>query len=518
MPQNQVHDNTSTSTAAGIALEINDSPVALAAIDLGSNSFHMIVATLQDGQIQVLDRIKEPVRLACGLTNDNCLDAAVAARAIDCLQRFGQRVRDIKPENLRAVGTNTLRKADSCQGFMELAQSALNHSIEIISGIEEARLIYLGVAHSMPDAGGKRLVVDIGGGSTELIIGEGFAPQMLESLYMGCVAMSQHYFSDGSITKSAMRKAMHSARVELEPIKRRYRELGWSLAIGSSGTIRAIRDVVTQAGWSDNGITAESLTMLRETLIELGHIDALQLQGLSESRRSVLAGGVAILSAVFEALNISRMLYSPGALREGVIYDMVGRLHHQDMRETTVIAFANRYQVDLRQAQQVEATALHLLNQVAATWQLNTEVSTQWLHWASYLHEIGLVIAHSKYHKHGAYLIEHSDLPGFSQRDQDVLSRLVLAHRRKLGPNILDGLPASIRSITLKLMVLLRLAVILNRDRSENALPEITASCEAEKITLKFPPAWLDNNPLTVTGLDVERKILNDHGFKLHYT
>ncbi|MGB5398522.1 MAG: exopolyphosphatase [Gammaproteobacteria bacterium] len=498
-------------------MDNNDSPVSLAAIDLGSNSFHMIVATLQDGQIQVLDRIKEPVRLASGLTDDHSLDAKVAERAIECLQRFGQRVRDISPENLRAVGTNTLRKADRCVGFMDQAQGALNHSIEVISGIEEARLIHLGVAHSMPDDGGKRLVVDIGGGSTELIIGEGYDPILLESLYMGCVNLSQEYFSDGNISKSAMRKAMHSARMELEPIKRRYRNLGWNLAIGSSGTIRAIRDVVRQAGWSDNGITAESLKTLRNTMIELGHTDALQLDGLSESRRSVFAGGVAVLSAVFDALDISRMLYSTGALREGVIYDLVGRLHHHDMRETTVIALANRYQVDLRQAQQVEATALHLLKQVEEAWELDTETATQWLHWASYLHEIGLVIAHSMYHKHGAYLIEHSDLPGFSQRDQRLLSRLVLAHRRKLKQSILEELPESVRGISLKLMVLLRLAVILNRDRSENALPDFRATCEADKLILKFPEEWLHNNLLTVTGLDAERKILKGHGFKLRY-
>lgn len=478
----------------------------------------MIVARLQGNQLQILDRLKEPVRLASGLTGDNCLDEQVARRALDCLQRFGQRVRDISPENLRAVGTNTLRKAHSCGGFIDLAQNSLNHSIEVISGIEEARLIYLGVAHSMPDPGGRRLVVDIGGGSTELIIGEGFNPIQLESLYMGCVNLSQRFFADGVITKEAMRNAVLSARLELQPVKRIYQKLGWTQATGSSGTIRAIRDVIINAGWSDNGITPDALKKLRASMISLGHTDALKLEGLSENRRPVFPGGVAILSAVFDALKINRMLHSTGALREGVVYDLMGRLHHQDIRESTVVALAKRYQIDQQQAQQVEHTTLALLDQVADAWKLDIEAARQWLHWASCLHEIGLVIAHSKYHKHGAYLIEHSDLPGFSLRDQQFLATLIIAHRRKLKQPILETLPASMRSIGLRLMILLRLAVMLNRDRSDKALPFIEAAATEDKITLLFPPDWLSSHRLTATGLETEKKSLKNLGFKLRYT
>lgn len=495
-----------------------DNSAALAAIDLGSNSFHMIVARLQDDQLQILDRLKEPVRLASGLGKDNLLDEKVARRALDCLQRFGQRVRDIAPDNLRAVGTNTLRKAQSCSDFLDQAQAALNHSIEVISGIEEARLIYLGVAHSLPDPGGQRLVVDIGGGSTELVIGEGIDPIKLESLYMGCVGLSQRFFADGNITKEAMQKAILAARLELQPIKRVYRKLGWSMATGSSGSIRAIRNVVTRAGWSENGITPDALKKLRTEMVRLGHSDALKLEGLSENRRPVFAGGVAILSAVFDALKIDRMLHSSGAVREGVIYDLVGRLHHEDIRDATVLSLAKRYQTDPQQAQQVEASTLNLLDQVGDAWQLNIEDARQWLHWASQLHEVGLVIAHSKYHKHGAYLIENSDLPGFSLRDQHFLATLILAHRRKLKQALLDTLPTSMRSIGLKLIILLRLSVIFKRDRSDEALPVIKVTASDDKISLSFPDQWLSSNRLTETSLETERKILKSLGIKLRYT
>ncbi|MEE9422170.1 MAG: exopolyphosphatase [Gammaproteobacteria bacterium] len=499
-------------------MKTNETSSEMAAIDLGSNSFHMIVARLQDNQLQILDRIKEPVRLASGLNDDNRLDDKVAQRALECLQRFGQRVRDIAPENLRAVGTNTLRKAHSCGGFLDQAQTALNHSIEIISGIEEARLIYLGAAHSLPDSGGQRLVVDIGGGSTELIIGEAFDPIELESLYVGCVGLSQRFFADGNITKESMRSAMLAARLELQPVKRLFRKLGWTLATGSSGTIRAIRDVVTHAGWSDNGISAEALKKLRTEMIRLGHTDALKLEGLSENRRPVFPGGVAILSAVFDALKLDRMLHSTGAVREGVIYDLVGRLHHQDIRETTVLALAKRYQVDLQQAQQVEKSALDLLDQVAKAWQMDVDEARQWLHWASYLHEIGLVIAHSRYHKHGAYLIENSDLPGFSVRDQNFLATLILAHRRKLKPVTLEMLPASMRAVGLRLMIILRLSVILNRGRSDETLPTIKISASDDKISLLFPEQWLAINRLTDSSLETEIKILKNMGIKLRYS
>lgn len=500
-------------------LNNSDEPRTLAAIDLGSNSFHMIVARVQNGQLQLLDRLREPVRLAEGLTREHDLKPEVAARAIDCLQRFGQRVRDLPADSVRAVGTNTLRRAQASTGFTEQAQNALGHPIEIISGIEEARLVYLGVAHSLSDPGGRRLVVDIGGGSTELIIGEEFNAVWLESLYMGCVGMTQRFFSDGSITKAAMKKAILAARLELQPVRHTFRRLGWTVATGSSGTIRTVRDVVREAGWSESGITADSLKKLRAQLIACGSADAINYPAVNPDRKPVFAGGVAILSAVFQSLKIEQMLHSSGALREGAVYDLLGRIQHRDVREATIQALTQRYQVDAPQAARVEATALKLLEQVQQTWKLRSEDSRQWLRWASLLHEAGRIIAHSQYHRHGAYLVEHSDLPGFSVRDQRFLATLLVSHRRKFRSAPFDVLPKPMRTIAVRLCILLRLSVLLHRGRSEKTgpVPELEIS-EKHSMHLQFPPDWLDEHPLTRADLEVEKKYLKNQDFQLKFT
>jgi len=490
----------------------------LAAVDLGSNSFHMIVGRFQNGQLQIIDRLREPVRLAAGLTDRHQLEPVVAQRALDCLERFGQRVRDLDPENVRAVGTNTLRRMQSSAGFLDQAQQALGHSIEVISGIEEARLIHLGVAHSLPDPGGRRLVVDIGGGSTELIIGEGLVPVQLESLYMGCVSMSERFFGDGTIRKSNMKDAILAARLELQPSRQVFRRLGWSMATGSSGTIRTIRDVVLERGWSDNGISADSLKQLRSAMVEAGHAAKIGFTAVSEDRKPVFAGGVAILSAVFHALKIERMLHSSGALREGLLYDLIGRIQHQDMREATVQALAGRYHVDREQAQRVEQSAFMLLDNVAAAWQLRLEDARQWLHWAALLHEVGLVIAHSGYHKHGAYLIEYSDLAGFSRRDQRLLAAMVRSHRRKFRRSVIDSLPSGMRGMATRLAILLRLAVLLHRNRSDQAPPAVRVSAQDDCIALAFPDHWLDKHALTRADLTIERKHLKNTGIRLEFS
>ncbi len=490
----------------------------LAAVDLGSNSFHMIVGRFQGGQLQLIDRLREPVRLAAGLTDRHQLDPAVAQRALDCLERFGQRVRDLDPDNVRAVGTNTLRRMQSSARFLDQAQQALGHSIEVISGIEEARLIHLGVAHSLPDPGGRRLVVDIGGGSTEIIVGEGLVPVQLESLYMGCVSMSERFFGDGSIRKASMKDAILAARLELQASKQRFRRLGWSMATGSSGTIRTIRDVVLERGWSDHGIGADSLKKLRTALVETGHADKIDFAAVSDDRKPVFAGGVAILSAVFHALKIERMLHSTGALREGLLYDLIGRIQHQDVRESTVQAMARRYHVDMEQAQRVEQTALMLLDSVAAPWQLRLDDSGQWLHWAALLHEMGLLIAHSGYHKHGAYLVEYSDLAGFSRRDQRLLAALVRSHRRKFRKSVIDVLPSSMRGTATRLAILLRLAVLLHRNRSHQAPPDIRVTAQGDCIALAFPNNWLEKHALTSADLAIERKYLKHTGIRLEFS
>jgi len=496
-------------------LSDSDNTQSLAAIDLGSNSFHMIVGRLQNGQLQIIDRLREPVRLAAGLDDNQQLHPDVAECALDCLRRFGQRVHGLQPGNIRAVGTNTLRIARTNIGFIEQAQEALGHRIEVISGIEEARLIHLGVAHSLADPGGQRLVVDIGGGSTELIIGEGFRPVYLESLYMGCVNISQRFFADGVISKKAIKDAILAARLELQASKETLRRLGWSMATGSSGTIRTVRDVVRESGWSDSGITAESLKQLRNTLIDIGQAERIDFPAVNEDRKPVFAAGVAILSAVFQALKIDRMQYSSGAVREGLLYDLLGRIQHRDIREATVQSLTQRYHVDLDQAQRVEKTAIALANQLIQQWQLCREDIDLWLHWAALLHETGLVIAHNLYHKHGAYLVEYSDLAGFSLLDQGFLAILVRCHRRKFRRQLVETLPEDRQEKAIRLAILLRLSVLLHRNRSPAEDPEIRISATEQSIQLKFPQGWLEEHPLTLADLDQERKYLKPVSFKL---
>lgn len=477
----------------------------------------MIVGRVQNDQLQVIDRLREPVRLAAGITDADQLEPKTRRNALDCLQRFGQRIRELPDDSVRVVGTNTLRRIQSDNRFLADAQQALGHAIDIISGIEEARLVHLGVAHSLSEQGVQRLVVDIGGGSTEIIIGQGFSPLRLESLYMGCVSMSQRFFADGAISKSAMKQAILAARLELQPHKQIFRQLGWSLAIGSSGTIRTIRDLVMEAGWCDNGISAEALKILRDTLIELGHTDNIDFDSVSDDRKQVLAGGVAVLSAVFQALKIDRMLHSSGALREGLLYEQLGRIRHHDIREATVQSLAQRYHVDLQQAQRVEDTAHALCAQVGELWFSSPQDARQWLHWASLLHEAGLVIAHSQYHRHGAYLIEYSDLPGFSLRDQRFLSVLVRCHRRKFARTALEVLPEKLHNTAIRLATLLRLSVLLHRSRSQQQAPGIDVAIEDKLISLRFPQGWLEEHPLTRTDLDIEKKHLKPVGVKLEY-
>jgi exopolyphosphatase/guanosine-5'-triphosphate,3'-diphosphate pyrophosphatase len=289
------------------------------------------------------------------------------------------------------------------------------------------------------------------------------------------------------------------------------------MATGSSGTIRTVRDVVLETGWSDNGITAESLKKLRSALIGMGHASNIGFPAVSEDRKPVFAGGVAILSAVFHALKIDRMLHSSGALREGLLYDLLGRLQHQDMREATVRSLSQRYHTDVEQALRIEETALALAEQLAAIWQLTEPATTKWLHWAALLHEIGLLIAHSQYHKHGAYLVKYSDLPGFSLRDQNFLSVLVRCHRRKFRPTMIEVLPDDMRSYAIKLCLILRLAVLLHRSRSHKPAPDVQINAAGNNVRLIFPDNWLEEHPLSKADLKVERKHLATFGIGLEY-
>ena len=490
----------------------------VAAIDLGSNSFHMIVARIANGHVQILDRLREMVQLAAGLDSRNRLSEESQQRALECLARFGQRLRHIPPTQLRILGTNTLRQARNSAEFLVRAEDVLGHHVEIISGQEEARLVYLGVVHNVADVSGQRLVVDIGGGSTELIIGEKFEPLHLTSLRMGCVSMSRACFDDGRITETRLRKAELIVQLKLEPVGEEYRDLGWQVVTGASGTIKAIQDVVMREGWSREGLNLEGLRKLRAALLEAGNMAVVATRWqLEPARARVFAGGFVVLHGLCEALNVTRMEVSEGALREGAIYDLLGRIRHEDVRDRTIVTLTRRYGLDEAQAERVSVTALDLLNQVRDDWQLAVSELDRILEWAARLHEVGLLLTHNDYHKHGAYILEHADLPGFSRSDQVLLAALTRRHRRSFPADAFEHLPRELVLPTRRLCVLLRLAVVLHRGRSRQPLPPLALSVSSQRVDLQFPAGWLDEHPLTRADLETEARYLRKAGFRLEY-
>jgi len=472
----------------------------LAAIDLGSNSFHLEIARVLNNQVYPLDTLREPVRLAAGLTLEKLLDEATQQRALDCLTRFGERLRNFPRGAVRAVGTNTLRVAKNAPEFLRRAEAALGFPIEIVAGREEARLIYLGVSNSLPPSSERRLVVDIGGGSTELIIGCGIQPEKLESLYMGCVSYTLRYFPDGRITRKALAAAELAARNELQGIAGEFSSADWSEAVGSSGTARTIAGILQRNGWSDGAITPDGMLALRNHLLKIGNTSQLDKLGFRADRLQVLPGGFAIMQAVIEELDIARLTTSRFAMRDGILHDLLGRFHDHDVRDVTVSNFMQRYQVDLVQAERVASLALTLLDGLLADLPGDHETLHRMLGWAARLHEIGLSIAHGGHHKHAAYILDNADMPGFSNDERSLLSRLVLAHRGSLKKmsGLLDNeahwLPA----------LALRLAAVFHRSRNGNLPERIHIHRTGKRIALILGHDWLDAHPLTRNALEAE--------------
>ena len=491
----------------------------IAAVDLGSNSFHMIVGELRHGQLAILDRLRETVRLAEGLSASGDLSVDARARALDCLSRFGERLRDIQASRVRAAGTSTIRRAHEDTGFMDEAESALGHPIEIISGIEEARLIYQGVAQSLPPIDGLRLVLDIGGGSTELILGQGNEPRALESLHLGCVSMTERFFPGGKITRKAFNRARVAARLELRPVKAFFRNAGDTQSIGTSGTIRATARVAHELGIIDSHrLTPDVLEQLIERVLTFEKIEDLSLPDLSERRAQVWPGGLAILAELLGVLRVNVLQISEGALREGLLYDLLGRLTHEDARERSVRAMAARYQVDDAQAGRVAATAEMLRQQCMGRWHLEMPFSRDVLKWSARLHEIGLDISHDGFQRHGAYVAEHADLPGFPRAEQRFLAFLIGSQRHSINTRSNDKLPRAWREMALRLAMILRLAVLLNRSRSSMEMPAIESVVDGHSLALRFDSTWLQENPLTVADLEREQGYLQDVGYELIFS
>ncbi len=490
----------------------------VAAVDLGSNSFHMLVARDSGGQLQIVDRLRDAVRLAAGLDANRMLTAESESRALDCLKRFGQRLRGIPPERVRVVGTNTMRRLADGGRFMRAAEKALGHEIEVISGVEEARLVYNGVTHGLGKPKPRRLVVDIGGGSTELIIGQGADPRLMESMALGCVTHTQRYFADGVITRARMQEARLAARVELEFVERQYRAAGWDVAIGASGTVRGVWRVARAQGWAEEKITREAVNHTVELVIRTGNVAKIDFPGLREDRRPVFAGGLAVLAGVFDSLGIDAMETSEHALREGLIYDLLGRLADNDVRSRSVDAMATRYGVDHEQAREVERSALKLLDQAHDAWQLDREVSARLLRWAALLHEIGLVIAHEGSHRHGEYMLRNAELFGFSQTDQRLVAALVRLQRGKFAQSALEDLPESWKQPIGRLAVLFRLAIVLHRSRAPGLRIPFELGASGKQLKLAFRSGWLDRHPLTREDLELEAGYLMAAGYKLRFS
>ncbi len=487
----------------------------LAAIDLGSNSFHMVVAQMVLGQLRVVDRLRESVRLAEGLDGFGGLKPDVLARALDCLSRFGQRVHDIPAHRVRAVATNTVRRLRAPQSFLLPAETALGRPIEVISGREEARLVYLGVAHAQPPKEDQlRLVIDIGGGSTECIIGRGMQTLERESLQVGCVASTRRFFGNGKLSRKRWKDALIEVTAEFQQFAATYRSLGWDEAVGAAGTNKAIGAICAEMKLTKGAITAEALPQLRDRLLQAQRIEDIDLPGLSAERRPVIAGGILILEAVFNALELQRMAVSKAALREGVLYDMLGRGGVDDPRDASVAALMHRYGIDTTQAARVETTALRLFDQVAKAWALDAD-DRQMLVRAARLHEVGLAIAHSSYHVHGAYVLAHSDIAGFSQQEQRFVAVLVRTHRRNVPKSAFEMIPDRLLAHARRSAALLRLAVLLHRARDGEISPALQLQVDGDRLTLSFDPGWLQARSLLRADLEGEIEDMRGLGMQL---
>lgn len=489
-----------------------DISAPIAAIDLGSNSFHLIVARLDHGELRPIERLGEKVQLAAGFDEQGNLTEEAIERGLSCLRKLAQYCDGMPNSQIRVVGTNALRKAGNREIFVRRAMEILGHPVNIIAGREEARLIYLGVAHTQSDDRGKQLVIDIGGGSTEFIIGERFEPLLLESLNMGCVTWTQKYFADGHVTEKQFDEAYYSARLELIHIEEAYREHGWDYVTGSSGSIKSICNILAARG--QNGITRADLYQLKKELFSFKRVGRIMFNGLKPDRAPIFPAGLAILCATFDSLEIECMGFSEGALREGLLYDMVGRSNHEDVRERTLRALQKRYHVDTSLSERALENFFHIFKAAESAWHLSDE-DYELVYSALMVHEVGLDISHVQYHRHGAYIINNTDMLGFTTNEQQHLAMLVRGHRRSYPLQPLFQLANGQGKGLLELMILLRVSILLGRAHVRTDQPTYTCTFEKKKMTITFIKDWLADNPLTNADLEQESAYVLRTGYKL---
>ncbi|MFV0447618.1 MAG: exopolyphosphatase [Vibrio sp.] len=490
----------------------------IAAIDLGSNSFHMVVAKVVDQDLQLISRHKQRVRLASGLDEQDNLDHASMERGLECLAMFAERLQGFEPENVRIAATHTLRRARNAHIFIQRAREVLPFPIEIIPGTEEARLIYLGVAHTQPQSD-SMLVVDIGGGSTEIIIGKGFEAELVNSKQMGCVSYTHQYFANGKLSKKNFAQAILAAEQRLESIAAKYRKMGWQSTFGSSGTIKAIREVLIGLGDEDGIITAERLDKIIDKLCQWDTIEDIDLPSLTEDRQPVFAAGVAILAAIFKALHIKEMFFSDGALREGLLYEMEDRFKYSDIRLRTTENLTAKHLVDLEYAAQVKGYARDFLNNVSSELGLKAGSELfELLEWSALLHEVGLSISLQAFHRHSAYILRHTNMAGFNSEQQLVLSTLARFQRKALKLNEMEDFSLFKKKHITGLIRVLRLAIVVNGQRNDDPLPELSLSAQDDEWTLNcVDKDWLENNKLLHADLLTEKEYWNSVGWTLNF-
>jgi exopolyphosphatase/guanosine-5'-triphosphate,3'-diphosphate pyrophosphatase len=480
----------------------------LAAVDLGSNSFRLEIGRVEGSHIEHHGYWKETVRLAAGLDEHSRLTKKAIESACETLARMNERLRGFGGEQVRAVGTQTLRVALNINEFLLEAQHALGYPIEVIAGREEARLVFEGCMHTLPPSDERRLVVDIGGASTELIVGRGFAADRAESFKVGCVSTTLRFFRDGSIDRTSFKRAQVAVSAEIEEAVEGFSRANWEEAYGSSGTVGAVADILRAEGWSDGTISSEALLKLRQAIIATGEIKRLRFAGMKPERQEVLAGGTAVLCAVFDTLGITAMRPARGALRVGVLYDLLGRREQRDLRDATVERLQDRFAVDKAQAARVAAVATQAVQALAPTM---PEHLVKRLTWASALHEVGFAISHNDHHKHGAYLVQYGDLAGFSTSDQERIATLILSQRGNLK-KVLSALEDSERRVKI---LALRLGVILCHARRPVTLPEWTLKATRNGFELALDGDWLSRHPLTEHLLSEEAAQWEKVGIKL---
>ncbi len=496
---------------------MSKTPVTCAVADLGSNTFHLMIADVDGTKFTVIDKIRYPVRLASGFDEERNLTEEAMQRGFEILEMYGQRLKDFHPKFVKIVGTNALRIAKNSRDFVSRATQIVGYPVEVISGFEEARLIYLGVARSIESDGQNRLLIDIGGGSSELVIGKDFNPIDMESLDVGCLSTTVDYFPDGVVTKERMHKAVISAGLKIQPFVKYMKKIGWEKAIGSAGSIIAVGKVLERKGWTNGEITFDALDMLRKELVSDGRFKGEDYPEISQDRANAFAGGAAVLYGLMKNLDIDTIIPCDGGLREGMLLDLFGKIEHQDIRDTAIRQFAQDYKYDENQSERVATAANHIFAAVCEKLELNDIQCENYLRWASIVFETGLAVSHAKYHKHSAYLVKHSDLAGFTREEQQVLRFIVVGHRKSFPAYILEKVPECDRYKVTVLCIIFRLAVLFCRSRNYVPIEEIQFEADEFSLDLIFPCDWLDKNPLTEADLLLEQQALNDSGWKLNF-